>query len=119
MEDPLTMGPPSRDPQTAAGDEETSPTVRLRAHNDLIATHVPPELEVRDPGCGVWARQHVSRGTRYGPFLGKWIPEPVNPRYAWEVSLYLYHNLRGFQSASELHRLSDSRVRRSSADVCG
>jgi hypothetical protein len=90
MEDPLTMGPPSRDPQMAAGaDEEASPAVRLRAHYELMATHVPQELELREPGSGVWTRQHVSRGIRYGPFLGKWTPEPIDPRYAWEVSLWL------------------------------
>jgi hypothetical protein len=89
MEDPLTMGPPSRDPQMAAADEEASSAVRLRAHHELMATHVPPELELREPGSGVWTRQHVSRGIRYGPFLGKWTPEPIDPRYAWEVSLWL------------------------------
>lgn len=82
MDDPLTMGPPSCDPLLAAAGE----AVRLRAHHDLMATPVPPELELRDPGSGVWTRQHVPRGTRYGPFLGKWVPEPVDPRYAWEVS---------------------------------
>jgi hypothetical protein len=86
MEDPLTMGPPSRDPQLAAADEEASPAVRLRAHHELMATHIPPELELREPGSGVWTRQRVTRGTRYGPFLGKWTPEPIDPRYAWEVS---------------------------------
>jgi hypothetical protein len=100
MEETLTTGPPSRDPQMAAADEEAPPAVRLRAQHDLMATHLPPELELRDPGCGVWTRQHVSRGTRYGPFLGKWIPEPVDPRYAWEVSLSL---------CPESHRVQENR----------
>jgi hypothetical protein len=87
MEEPLTMGPPSRDPIMTAASVEGSPAVRLRAHHELLATHIPPELELRDPGSGVWARHHVSRGTRYGPFVGKLTPEPIDPRYAWEVSL--------------------------------
>ena len=87
MEEPLTMGPPSRDPVMTAASVEASPAVRLRAHHDLMATHIPPDLEVRDPGSGVWTRHHVSRGTRYGPFVGKLTPEPIDPRYAWEVSL--------------------------------
>jgi len=81
------MGPPSRDPVMTAASVEASPAVRLRAHHDLMATHIPPDLEVRDPGSGVWTRHHVSRGTRYGPFVGKLTPEPIDPRYAWEVSL--------------------------------
>jgi hypothetical protein len=44
-------------------------------------------LEVRDSGSGVWTKHHVARGTRYGPFVGKLTPEPIDPRYAWEVSL--------------------------------
>jgi hypothetical protein len=87
MEEPLTMGPPSRDPIMTAASVEASPAVRLRAHHELMATHIPPELELRDPGSGVWTRHHVSRGTRYGPFVGKLTPEPIDPRYAWEVSL--------------------------------
>lgn len=66
MDDPLSMGPPSRDP--------------------LLATRVPPELELRDPGSGVWTRQLVSRGTRLGTFIGLWVSEPEDPRYALEVS---------------------------------
>ncbi|XP_033611519.1 histone-lysine N-methyltransferase MECOM isoform X3 [Cryptotermes secundus] len=99
MEDPLTVGPPSRDSQMAAADEEASPIVRLRAHHELMTTHVPPELELREPGSGVWTRQHVSRGTRYGPFLGKWTPEPLDPRYAWEVRV-VGSGIRGFLDAS-------------------
>lgn len=86
MDDPLTMGPPSRDSLMAAAGE----TVRLRAHN-LMATPIPPELVLRDPGSGVWTRQHISRGTRYGPFVSKWTSEPIDPRYAWEVSSCIVH----------------------------
>ncbi|XP_049948005.1 transcription factor hamlet-like [Schistocerca serialis cubense] len=45
----------------------------------------PPELEVRGAGAGVWARQALPRGARYGPFLGKWLPQPADHRLAWEI----------------------------------
>ncbi|XP_069668872.1 transcription factor hamlet-like isoform X2 [Periplaneta americana] len=91
MEDPLTMAPP-----LLAAEGE----VRLRPPHDLLpALPVPPELELRDPGSGVWTRQHVSRGARYGPFLGKWTPEPIDPRYAWEVRV-VGSGIRGFLDAS-------------------
>ena len=86
------MGPPSHEqPLLAAEAAGEDSAMRLRAHHDLMAAHVPalavpPELELRDPGSGVWTRQPVPRGTRYGPFRGKWIPEPLDLRYAWEVS---------------------------------
>ena len=44
----------------------------------------PAAVELRD--VGVWAKERVAAGTRYGPFLGKWALEPANPAYAWEVS---------------------------------
>ena len=44
----------------------------------------PAAVELRD--LGVWAKERVAAGTRYGPFLGKWALEPANPAYAWEVS---------------------------------
>ena len=48
----------------------------------------PAAVELRGDGggAGVWARERVPAGTRYGPFLGKWALEPANPAYAWEVS---------------------------------
>ncbi|XP_021923865.1 PR domain zinc finger protein 16-like isoform X2 [Zootermopsis nevadensis] len=79
MDDPLSMGPPSRDP--------------------LLATRVPPELELRDPGSGVWTRQLVSRGTRLGTFIGLWVSEPEDPRYALEVRVRGTGN-RGFLDAT-------------------
>ena len=36
---------------------------------------------------GVWTRTSVSAGTRFGPFLGKWVLEPDNEEFAWEVGL--------------------------------
>lgn len=53
---------------------------------------VPPELELRPSstgvGVGVWSKQNISRGTRYGPFLGKWTANAKDPSLAWEVSTY-------------------------------
>ncbi|XP_069977763.1 uncharacterized protein [Penaeus vannamei] len=49
---------------------------------------VPLELEVRPSsvgvGVGVWAKQPIVRGTRYGPFLGKWTANAKDPGLAWE-----------------------------------
>lgn len=51
---------------------------------------VPTELELRPSstgvGLGVWAKQTITRGTRYGPFLGKWTGNAKDPSFAWEVS---------------------------------
>lgn len=51
---------------------------------------VPSELELRPSsagvGVGVWPKQGLARGTRYGPFLGKWTANAKDPSLAWEVS---------------------------------
>ena len=60
----------------------------------------PPELDI-ELGS-VYARTQILRGTRYGPFLGKWTNEPIDKRFAWEVSglcfffLFLIINLSIF-----------------------
>lgn len=46
---------------------------------------LPSELEVR--GSGLYTRLPVPRGTRYGPYLGKWMAKPLDHRFAWEVSV--------------------------------
>lgn len=48
---------------------------------------LPSELEVR--GSGLYTRMSVPRGTRYGPYMGKWMAKPLDPRFAWEVSLLI------------------------------
>lgn len=45
---------------------------------------LPPEMEVRE--YGVFAKCHIGRGAKYGPFQGKWAGMPQDPRFAWEVS---------------------------------
>lgn len=39
---------------------------------------------------GVYARVGIPNGTRYGPFIGKWEQQPLDRRYAWEVSGHLF-----------------------------
>lgn len=34
----------------------------------------------------VFAKKAISKGTKYGPFIGKLTSEPNDPRFAWEVS---------------------------------
>lgn len=61
--------------------------LRSRTREGLLTVGiVPPELEVRERGEGVRAKKDIPKGTRYGPFLGKWLGEPIDPRFAWEVS---------------------------------
>ena len=51
-----------------------------------VAAHLvtpPPQLQLRKGG--VWTRAPVAAGVRFGPFLGKWVLEPGNEDYAWEV----------------------------------
>lgn len=35
---------------------------------------------------GIFARVNIAIGTKYGPFVGKWKTQPLDGRYAWEVS---------------------------------
>lgn len=52
---------------------------------------VPPELDATDGG--VFAKTLVPKGTRYGPFQGKWAGIPHDARFAWEVSHWLNLNV--------------------------
>lgn len=48
---------------------------------------IPHELELRGAGAeGVWTKTTIPRGTKYGPFMGKWLQKPIDMRFAWEVS---------------------------------
>ena len=40
-------------------------------------------------GRGVWTKSNIPSGTRFGPFLGKWVLEPENDEFAWEVRNYI------------------------------
>ena len=54
----------------------------------------PPQIEIGQSsivnGQGVWTRASVPLGTRFGPFLGKWVLEPQNDEFAWEVRIMSY-----------------------------
>lgn len=58
----------------------------------LDGTVLPTELE-RSIG-GVFAKSTIFKGTKYGPFKGKWASVPQNPKYAWEVSNFFFLALR-------------------------
>lgn len=48
---------------------------------------LPHELELRSAGAeGVWSTTIIPCGTKYGPFIGKWLPKPIDVRFAWEVN---------------------------------
>ncbi|KAK3848884.1 hypothetical protein Pcinc_044343 [Petrolisthes cinctipes] len=76
---------------------------------------VPMELELRPSGSGVglgvWTKQTITRGTRYGPFLGKWTANAKDPSFAWEplvptpslVPSHPHLNLFSFISLPPLH----------------
>ena len=62
----------------------------LHTLNASHALNPPSNIELREStkggGLGVWSSESIPVGTRFGPFLGKWALEPINLRYAWEVS---------------------------------
>ncbi|XP_068082759.1 transcription factor hamlet [Anabrus simplex] len=99
MEGALPMAP-SHDTSNEALLASPNDEVRLRAQHDISTAHkVPSDLELRGPGAGVWTRQPVGRGSRYGPFVGKFATEPIDARYAWEVR-FAGSGIRGFLDAS-------------------
>ncbi|KAK9888052.1 hypothetical protein WA026_000329 [Henosepilachna vigintioctopunctata] len=59
----------------------------LRSREVVLASGVlPSELEIRENG--VFARTVIAKGTRYGPFQGKWASTPQDPRFAWEYLIF-------------------------------
>lgn len=66
-------------------------TMRVRSREGMLTPGVVPhELKLREKGGGVWSRKELPKGTRYGPFLGKWLGEQIDPRYSWEVSDFYF-----------------------------
>ncbi|XP_074032184.1 transcription factor hamlet isoform X2 [Leptinotarsa decemlineata] len=56
----------------------------LRAREVILASgSLPSELELRE--TGVFAKVTIPKGTKYGPFQGKWASVPQDTRFAWEV----------------------------------
>ncbi|KAL4711523.1 hypothetical protein ACJJTC_000539, partial [Scirpophaga incertulas] len=44
---------------------------------------LPDELAIK--AGGIFARGNIPIGTKFGPFIGKWGTQPMDPKYAWEV----------------------------------
>lgn len=67
----------------------------LRAKEIILASgSLPSELELRE--AGVFTKNSISKGTRYGPFQGKWASVPQDHRFAWEVSHFYFNNTTYF-----------------------
>lgn len=65
--------------------------IYLRAREIILASgFLPSELDLRE--TGVFVKMSINKGTRYGPFQGKWASVPQDHRFAWEVSLFLLYN---------------------------
>lgn len=54
--------------------------------------NMPSELVMK--GGGIFARMNISIGTKYGPFIGRWETQPLDRRFAWEVSLFYFLRYR-------------------------
>lgn len=57
---------------------------RISSNVALGNNVIPPELVFRD--SGIFAVTLIPKGTRYGPFQGKWAGIPQDAKFAWEVS---------------------------------
>ncbi|XP_022916421.2 transcription factor hamlet-like isoform X1 [Onthophagus taurus] len=49
----------------------------------IMAGSLPQEVEAKENG--VFAKFGIARGTKYGPFQGKWEGVPQDARFAWEI----------------------------------
>eukprot|EP00094_Tigriopus_californicus_P006298 TCALIF_06063-PA protein Name:"Protein of unknown function" AED:0.29 eAED:0.29 QI:267/1/0.5/1/0/0.5/2/0/145 len=63
----------------------------LEKLNMNFALNPPPQIEMRASKVrsssnvlGVWAKDEIPSGMRYGPFLGKWALDVTNKDFAWE-----------------------------------
>lgn len=71
----------------------------------------PPEPEVKLPKelqftrGGVFARETIPCNTKYGPFTGKWETQPVDRKYAWEVSVFFSRLNLAFQHFLLINKL--------------
>ncbi|KAF5296605.1 hypothetical protein FQA39_LY12433 [Lamprigera yunnana] len=80
-----TMVPPQNESliandQTTNNENNTKLSIKSA---DLFNNVLPVELEYRD--SGIFTVSVVPKGTKYGPFQGKWAGIPQDSRYAWEV----------------------------------
>ena len=82
----MFAGDDSRSESECSGSGEAESVWRGLEEGGGVAAQLispPPQLELRHGG--VWTRAPVPQGTRFGPFLGKWVLEPANESFAWEV----------------------------------
>ena len=47
-------------------------------------------------GLGVFAKENIARGVRFGPYIGKKVPashvdDATDTSYMWEVKLYMHN----------------------------
>ncbi|XP_014289532.1 transcription factor hamlet isoform X2 [Halyomorpha halys] len=56
----------------------------MRGSSEDDRSRPPAEVELRG-SAGIYARELIPQGVRYGPFMGKWVPKPLDPSFAWEV----------------------------------
>lgn len=54
--------------------------------NEKSELNLPSELVLKSGG--VFSRANIPCGTKYGPFNGKWVGQPLDRRYAWAVSVF-------------------------------
>lgn len=54
--------------------------------NEKSESNLPSELVLKSGG--VFSRANIPCGTKYGPFNGKWVGQPLDRRYAWAVSVF-------------------------------
>ena len=62
-------------------DSFANPTIKTENLRDWDELQNPNHSKL-----GVFAKHSIQKGTRYGPFLGKWTTFVGDPAFAWEVS---------------------------------
>lgn len=72
----------------------------LEKLNMNFALNPPPQIEMRPSKIrsgnnvlGVWTKDEIPSGMRYGPFLGKWALDVTNKDFAWEVSVFFHFHM--------------------------
>ncbi|XP_011547900.3 histone-lysine N-methyltransferase PRDM16 isoform X3 [Plutella xylostella] len=64
-------------------DKDTSNDATREDNNGEMDVNLPAELVYKRGG--VFAKETVQCGAKYGPFVGVWETQPLDRRYAWEV----------------------------------
>nr|XP_018913240.1 PREDICTED: PR domain zinc finger protein 16-like isoform X2 [Bemisia tabaci] len=65
---------------------EVSSETSFKDKFNYFDSQIPAELELRNGGAGgIWTKERLHRGIRYGPYPGILRERPLEPKYAWEV----------------------------------